>query len=205
MNPTAITNFHSFSDEDVMTYFQGGYEEAFAEIVNRYRDRIHHYIYRYTRNHLDCEDIVQETFFRVYRSRHSYERIARLSTWLYTIAGNLMRSHYKKNSRLQTTPIHDLASDYSEMELDIVDTRLTPDIELEESYLVDIVYKALDRLPNDFREIIVMRDIQNLSYEEIEEITGLPMGTVKSRINRARARIQALIVASTKSETLFFD
>jgi RNA polymerase sigma factor (sigma-70 family) len=205
MNPSSIISFRSFSDEDVMEYFQGGYEEAFAEIVNRYRDRIHHYIYRYTRNHLDCEDIVQETFFRVYRSKHSYERIARLSTWLYTIAGNLMRSHYKKSSRLKTTPIHDISSDLTEMELDLVDSAPTPDLILEDSHMVHIVYKALDRLPPEFREIIVMRDIQNLTYEEIEEITGLPMGTVKSRINRARARIQTVILAYTKDETFYHD
>jgi RNA polymerase sigma factor (sigma-70 family) len=205
MNTTTNISFRLYSDEDVMEFFQGGYEEAFTEIVSRYKDRIHHYIFRYTRNHLDCEDIVQETFFRVYRSRNSYERIARLSTWLYTIAGNLMRSHYKKNKRMQIMPINDVSSDLTEMELDIVDTALTPDRELEETHLVQIVYAALNRLPVEFRDIIIMRDIQNLTYEEIEEITGLPMGTVKSRINRARAKIQTLIASSINYETIFFD
>lgn len=201
MKTLQIAQIRKFSDEDVMELFQGGYDEAFTEIVERYRDKIHNFIFRYTRNHLDCEDIVQETFFRVYRSRHSYERIARFSTWLYTIANNLARSHYKKNSRLKTTSIFETDSNNQEYEIDIVDTEQTPDNDVNTSIMMEYVQKALSHIPVEFKDVIVMRDIQNLTYEEIIEITGLPMGTVKSRINRGRVRLQVLINSYTRKET----
>lgn len=201
MKTLQIAQIRKFSDEDAMELFQGGYDEAFTEIVERYRDKIHNFIFRYTRNHLDCEDIVQETFFRVYRSRHSYERIARFSTWLYTIANNLARSHYKKNSRLKTTSIFETDSNNQEYEIDIVDTEQTPDNDVNTSIMMEYVQKALSHIPVEFKDVIVMRDIQNLTYEEIIEITGLPMGTVKSRINRGRVRLQVLINSYTRKET----
>jgi RNA polymerase sigma factor (sigma-70 family) len=201
MKTLQIAKIRNFSDEDVMELFQGGYDEAFTEIVERYRDKIHNFIFRYTRNHLDCEDIVQETFFRVYRCRHSYERIARFSTWLYTIANNLVRSHYKKNSRLKTTSIFETDSNDQEYEIDIVDLEQTPDNDVNTTIMMEYVQKALAHIPVEFKEVIVMRDIQNLTYEEIMEITGLPMGTVKSRINRGRVRLQVLINSYTREET----
>lgn len=191
----------TYSDEDVMELFQGGYDEAFTEIVNRYRERIHNFIFRYTRNHLDCEDIVQETFFRVYRSKHKYERIARFSTWLYTIANNLIRTHHRKTSRYQMVSIFEGEDSDKELYIDLVDVANTPDVSLHENVMVECIQKALDKIPSEFRDILIMRDIQSLTYEEIMEITGLPMGTVKSRINRGRARVQVLLQKYSDGET----
>lgn len=188
-----IAHLHTYTDEDVMELFQGGYDEAFTEIVTRYRERIHQFIYRYTRNHLDSEDIAQETFFRVYRSKHSYEPIARLSTWLYTIANNLIRTHHRKASRHQTVSIFEGDEPDKDFHLDLIDVANTPDITLHENVMVEYVQKALKQIPAEFSEILIMRDVQSFTYEEIMEITGLPMGTVKSRINRARTRIQVIL------------
>ncbi|MDZ7806972.1 MAG: sigma-70 family RNA polymerase sigma factor [Gracilimonas sp.] len=87
-----------YSDEDLMEYFQNGKEPAFNELVTRYQDRLHNFLYRYTHNHQDCEDLVQETFLRVHKSKHSYERIAKFSTWMYTIALNLAKSLVQKEA-----------------------------------------------------------------------------------------------------------
>lgn len=203
MNTLQLAQMRNYSDEDVMELFQGGYDEAFNEIVKRYRDRVHNFIFRYTKNHLDCEDIVQETFFRVYRSKHSYERIARFSTWLYTIANNLMRTHYKRNSRLQTTPLFEVDANDKEFQIDLVDQANTPDVNLDESMMVEYVRIALEKVPSEFREVIVMRDVQCLTYEEIMEITGLPMGTVKSRINRGRVKLQGYVKSLARQETIW--
>lgn len=193
MNTIQLSHLRTYSDEDVMELFQGGYDEAFNEIVTRYRDRIEHFIFRYTRNQLDSEDLAQETFFRVYRSKHSYERIARFSTWLYTIANNLIRSHYRKSSRYQLTSIdEDDTMDAAYMP-ELADTSAAPDQQVHERQMIGRVERALQRIPSEFSEILVMREVQNLTYEEIMEITGLPMGTVKSRINRGRVRIQELV------------
>jgi hypothetical protein len=82
------------SDEDLMSQFQMGTVEAFDILVSRYKDPLTNYIYRFLGDMKECEDLLQETFLRVYRNRHSYRRIAKFSTWLYTIAGNLARSEY---------------------------------------------------------------------------------------------------------------
>src|SRR5690625_7483747 len=89
MEATKIANLYQLSDEDLMEQLQNGVAPAFDIIVHRFQDRLHNFLYRYTHNHEDCEDLVQETFLRVYRSRYSYQRIAKLSTWIYTIALNL--------------------------------------------------------------------------------------------------------------------
>jgi RNA polymerase sigma-70 factor (ECF subfamily) len=203
MNKLQVAKLYAYSDEDVMELFQGGYEEAFTEIVHRYQDRLKNFIFRFTHNQLDSEDIAQETFFRVYRSRHSYERIARFSTWLYTIANNLVRSHYKKSSRMAMDSIFETDQHQQEYQIDIVDFDPTPEENLQVNMLIEYVREALQQVPEEFREIIVMRDVQNLTYEEIMAVTELPMGTVKSRINRGRVRLQAIIKKRTGEETFF--
>lgn len=201
MSDTKVANLGKKSDEDLMELFQGGYEEAFNHLVSRYKDRIHNFIYRYTHNHEDCEDIVQETFLRVFRSRNSYERIAKFSTWLFTIAINLAKSQYKKKKKMQKVSMHKDPSDPDDMEIVIEDENLTPDESLHEKLCVEQVEKALEEIPEDFKEVVVLRDIQNLTYEEITKITDLPMGTVKSRINRGRVRLQRILKSYVYSET----
>jgi len=189
MSVVNAIRFNQLPDEDLMELFQGGYDEAYGIIVTRYRERIHQFIFRYTKNHLDSEDLVQETFLRVFRSRNSYERIARFSTWLYTIAQNLIRSQYKKNQRMQTVSLAQTDDQDQEITMELPDTALPTDQQVHLSMTVMQVRKALASIPSDFRDVLVMRDIDQLTYEEIMEITKLPMGTVKSRINRARARL----------------
>lgn len=193
MNAITIPGFHSLPDEDLMELFQGGYDEAFTVIVNRYRDRLHQFVYRYTHNHLDSEDLTQETFMRVFRSRNSYERIARFSTWLYTIATNLIRSQYKRSQKMVTQSL--TATDETDQDYvsDLLDPQLATDDHTHYRMTVDQLRKALELVPADFRQLVVMRDVEQLSYEEITEVTGLPMGTVKSRINRGRVRLQELM------------
>ena len=152
-------------------------------------------------NHEDCEDLVQETFLRVYRSRYSYQRIAKLSTWIYTIALNLAKTMYKKKQRMKTFSIHADESDPDDRVFEIEDTTILQDESLHLKNSIGELEKALMELNEDFREVIVLRDIQELTYEEISEITGTAMGTVKSRINRGRAQIQEIIGDYVKSES----
>ncbi len=193
MEALSKTRLKELSDEDLMEHFQAGYEEGFNLLVERYTDRLHNFLYRYTHNHQDCEDLVQETFLRVYRSRHSYERIAKFSTWMYTIALNLAKSLYKKKKRMTTVTIHKDPSDPEDRKMDLQDAGILQDDSLHEQMCMDKLKKALMELNENFREVVVLRDIQQLSYEEISEMTGNPMGTVKSRINRGRAELQELL------------
>lgn len=193
MSTVRAIRFNQLPDEDLMELFQGGYDEAYSIIVTRYRERIHQFIFRYTKNHLDSEDLVQETFLRVFRSRNSYERIARFSTWLYTIAQNLIRSQYKKNQRMQTVSFVQTDDQDQEITMDLPDTALPTDQQVHLSMTVMQLRKALATIPSNFRDVLVMRDIDQLTYEEIMDITKLPMGTVKSRINRGRARLHEVM------------
>lgn len=181
------------SDEDLMSYFQAGTVEAFDLLVSRYKDPLTNYIYRFLGDMKECEDLLQETFLRVYRNRHSYRRIAKFSTWLYTIAGNLARSEYRKRKRRRLYSLQSVNRDEEEFEVEIPDETFSPDRHTESTIQDFYIQEALKQIPEEFREVVVLRDVQQLAYEEIAEITGLPMGTVKSRINRGRTKLQALL------------
>ncbi len=201
MENSTVYKLQQMSDEDVMQELQNGVVQAFDIIVHRFKDRLHNFLFRYTHNNEDCEDLVQETFLRVYRSRFSYQPIAKLSTWIFTIALNLAKSMYKKKQRMNTFSIHADESDSESRDFEIEDSTILQDDNLHLKNSVAELEKALMQLNDDFREVIVLRDIQELSYEEIAEITGTAMGTVKSRINRARVQLQELIGDYVKSET----
>ncbi len=181
------------SDEDLMSQFQAGTVEAFNILVGRYKDPLTNYIYRFLGDMKECEDLLQETFLRVYRNRHSYRRIARFSTWLYTIAGNLARSEYRKRKRRRISSLQSVNKNDEEYEMEVPDETFSPDKDTESSIQDFYIQDALGKIPEEFREVVVLRDVQQLSYEEIAEITGLPMGTVKSRINRGRTKLQILL------------
>lgn len=181
------------TDEDLMRQFQMGTVEAFNLLVERYSEPLSHYLYRFTKDRRRVEDLLQETFLRVYRNRHSYRPVARFSTWLYTIAGNLARSEYRKQKRRQTYSIQSESRDGEEYEMPLPDETFSPDKDTESTIQERHIQAALRQIPEEFREVVVLRDVQQLAYEEIAEITGLPMGTVKSRINRGRTKLQHLL------------
>ena len=131
---------------------------------------------------------------RVYRNRHSFRPIARFSTWLYTIAGNLARSEYRRQKRRPAYSLQSTNRDGEEYELAIPDKSFfAPDREAERALHQGYIQDALETLPADFREAVMLRDVQQLTYDEIAEITGLAMGTVKSRIHRGRSKLQELL------------
>ena len=181
------------SDEDLMEQFQLGTVEAFNILVDKYSERLTHYLYGFLGDAKRCEDLLQETFLRVYRNRHSYQRIAKFSTWLYTIAGNLARSEYRKRKRRRMYSLQSVNRDNEEYELQLPDETFRPDNHAESTIQDKYIQDALNEIPESFREVVVLRDVQQLAYEEIAEITGLPMGTVKSRINRGRSKLQILL------------
>ncbi|MEM1095051.1 MAG: sigma-70 family RNA polymerase sigma factor [Bacteroidota bacterium] len=180
-------------DEDLIAHFQGGTVEAFNLIVDRYSNRLGSYLYNFVHDWDKAEDLLQETFIRVYRNRFAYTPIARFSTWIYTIAGNLARSEYRKVKYRKTQSLEAMGAGGETFDIPLPDEQFAADLGAEDSIYHDQISRALAKLTPAFQEAIVLRDIQQLTYEEIAQITGLPMGTVKSRINRARTKIQALL------------
>lgn len=179
------------TDEEVMLQLQAGDMACYDELVARFKDRLYGFILRMVRNGQTSEDLLQETFLRLYVHRMSYRTIARFSTWIYTIAANLVRSHMRKQNKM---PFTDLESDRDdEKPRELPDRNRPVDEEVAGRMTVEAIREAMDSLPVEFREVIILREIEELSYEEIVQVLGVPLGTVKSRVNRARGRLKELL------------
>ena len=190
---------NKLTDEELIFSFQDGNEKAYTEIVNRYKDKLTNFVYRYVGNYDDSDDIVQDTFVKVYVSKHLYKEIAKFSTWIYTIAINLAKTKIIKKQKYKTFSISD-AYDDEDKDFDIPDDSYTPDVDANSKFLSAHIQKALDQISENYRKLVILRDVEDFSYEEIVEMTGLPMGTVKSRINRGREKLQELLKDIYKEE-----
>ena len=181
-------NKYSYSDEQLMLLFQGGNENAYIELVNRYKDKLINFIFNYLGDIDSSEDVVQETMIKLYQKKHYYKEIAKFSTWLYTIAKNLANSELRKRKQRKTTLLSQFSKDDKMYDLPSNDNEVGQEIQTE--IVSKIIREAVDQLSEKFKTVITLRDIQQLSYEDISEIIDVPIGTVKSRINRARLQLQ---------------
>ncbi len=182
-------SLENFSDEELIKRFQNDDLLSYDVLVRRYRDQLFLFAYRFLGNTEEAEDVVQETFLRLYRKRHAYRQIAKFSTWIYTIAGNLAKTELRKRKRRRLVSISDLGFD--EKEFEIEDEAMDTEQAADSSMTDKLIQQAISELSPPFREVIILRDIQELSYEEIGSILRIPLGTVKSRVNRARLKLQA--------------
>jgi RNA polymerase sigma-70 factor (ECF subfamily) len=182
-------NLNEFSDEELILEFQtNGNERAFEILVQRFKNPLTNFVYRFLGDYDSCADIVQDTFVKVYRYKDSYSSLAKFSTWIYTIAGNLARTEYQRRRRRNFFSISSYGDE--EKAFDIPDNSYRPDIAADASMKNEIIQKALLKVRDSYREAVILRDIQELSYEEIAEVMQIEVGTVKSRINRGRAELQ---------------
>ena len=181
-------NKYIYSDEQLMLLFQGGNENAYIELVNRYKDKLINFIFNYLGDIESSEDVVQETMIKLYQKKHYYKEIAKFSTWLYTIAKNLANTELRKRKQRKTTLLSQFSKDDKMYDLPSNDNEVGQEIQTE--IVSKIIREAVDHLSEKFKTVITLRDIQQLSYEDISEIIDVPIGTVKSRINRARLQLQ---------------
>jgi len=181
-------NKYRYSDEQLMLLFQGGNENAYIELVNRYKDKLINFIFNYLGDIESSEDVVQETMIKLYQKKHYYKEIAKFSTWLYTIAKNLANTELRKRKQRKTTLLSQFSKDDKMYDLPSNDNEVGQEIQTE--IVSKIIREAVDQLSEKFKTVITLRDIQQLSYEDISEIIDVPIGTVKSRINRARLQLQ---------------
>jgi RNA polymerase sigma-70 factor, ECF subfamily len=176
------------TDEELIARFQNGDSYAFDQLVRRYKDPLLNFIFRFIGDLNESEDIVQDTFYRVYKNKHYYKEVAKFSTWIYTIAGNLAKTELRKRKRRKIFSIN--KETQSEKEFELPDPERDPEEEVNSTLTEKHIYKAIRNLPPKFRQVIILRDVQGFSYEEISSIIKVPLGTVKSRVNRARLRLQ---------------
>ncbi len=183
------------SESEYIKRCQEGDSEAFGELVTLYENKILNYCYRMLGNRTDAEDATQEVFVKLYRFIGSFTGQSAFSTWLYKIAFNVCLDYLRKNKKhtSDTVSLHQQNAEGEEFLLNIEDKGLTPYESAQMSEAQRALALALEQLSEDQRRVVVLRDVEGLSYEEIGEVMGIAEGTVKSRINRARLALKKLL------------
>ncbi len=182
--------FKKMTDEDLMAMVQQDDAIAFEELVGRYQQPLMNFISRFVGRGPIVEDILQDAFIRVWRHRMRYKTVAKFSTWIYTIAGNLAKTELRRKKIRRMVPIRTGGESIEEEGVDVVDTSSNPERDADRSEIRRRVQEEIAKLPEAYRQAVILRDINDKSYEEIADILRVPVGTVKSRVNRGRARLQ---------------
>lgn len=181
-------------DQETIEQIRQGEAAAFEELVRRYHRRVYALTYRFVRNEAEAADLTQEIFLRVWQKIDSFRGDAKFSTWLFQIAGNhcknrlkyLKRRHHAMHDSLEAGFKGD---DSQGPAVQIADESADPHEQMAGARMQQLVREKLEELPEAQRDLLLMRDIDDLDYAEIAEATGLPLGTVKSRIHRGRAEL----------------
>ncbi len=174
-----------------------GQEELFTVLVARYQTRLFRFITRYTGDAEDARDVTQEVFFKVYSALDTYDSRYKFSTWLFRIGGNAAIDHIRRR-KARPVPIDlPLTEDGEVQQVEFPDTHPDPLEALSRTRLRHELDAAIERLPDDYRELISLRHYGELPYEEIAELKGMPLGTVKNKLFRARQALRDLLPKST--------
>jgi RNA polymerase sigma-70 factor, ECF subfamily len=172
------------SDRDLVATAVGGVEGSFEEIVRRYQRPISAYVYRMVGNYESALDLTQEIFIKVYNSLARYRAEFKFSTWIFKIAHNSAVDHLRRSATRELSLIN--GSENDQFELPVESGILSPEQESERRERRVEIESVIRALPANYRELVILRHSQDLTYEEIVEVTGLPLGTVKNRLFRAR-------------------
>ena len=164
-------------DHAIMRRIQKDEFTAFEELVGRYQNRLVNLIYRMLADQGEAEDLVQETFLRVWTHRQDYDFSYCLSTWVYTIALNLAKNELRKRRKFKFFNLGEMTEKGMEL----------PDPKMGPSALGHLLQSAITQLPTKYKTAFLLRDVEQLPYEDVAQILGVPLGTVKSRVNRARS------------------
>ena len=185
----------TLDDSAVVAQFLGGEERAFQELVDRYQTRLLNFVYRTIGDREKAEDLVQEVFIRVYRHIARFDTTKKFSTWIYTIASNLAKNELRNRSRNPLVLFQTIKKNWEDEDrpLQFEDATSRPDDLYRKRHLRELVDEATAKLPEHHRQVFVLRELEGKSYEEIAEITDCNLGTVKSRLNRARNAFAEII------------
>jgi RNA polymerase sigma-70 factor (ECF subfamily) len=181
----------SLSDEDLMARVGEDDERAFTELVRRFQGRVANLISRVLNDRESTDDLAQEVFVRVFVHRRNYRRGSKFSTWLFTIAANLAKNEIRRRVRRRNwfslDALQDILKDSAIVLADPTEGR---ESRMEREQLQEAMGRAIAAVPEKYRLSLVLRDVEGLPYEEIAQVLGIPGGTVRSRINRARGMLK---------------
>jgi len=191
----SLAELGSLDDTALVTAFLAGESRAFDAIVDRYQLRLLNFVYRIVGDRERAEDLVQEAFIRVHRHLGRFDRSKKFSTWVYTIASNLAKNELRNRSRNPLVLFSSITQGWEDEErpLEFEDPNSRPDDEFRRRHVREAVEKSVAQLPAHHREVFVLRELEGRSYEEIAVITHCNLGTVKSRLNRARSSFAEIV------------
>jgi RNA polymerase sigma-70 factor (ECF subfamily) len=193
--PTRRAELQLLDDNGLVRAYLDGASRAFDVLVERYQARLLNFVYRTVGDRERAEDLVQEVFVRVYRHLARFDRSKKFSTWIYTIASNLAKNELRNRSRNPLVYFQTMTSGWEDEDrpLEFEDTTARPDDAFDRRHLRELVDAAVRRLPSHHRQVFVLRELEGRSYEEIAEMTNCNLGTVKSRLNRARSAFAEIV------------
>ncbi len=181
------------NDDINVKRLKDGDAAEFERLVKICEKRVYNLALRYTNNEADAADITQEVFLRVYRSLPDFKEESSVTTWVYRITVNTAIDLTRKKTRRRENSLTGYGEDDEAPERDIIDESFSPELHYEKMELREALGNAIAGLSEEHRKIIIMRDINGMSYSEIGEILSLGEGTVKSRLFRARDRLRAVL------------
>jgi len=177
----------SDKEKDLLLKARNGDVKAFETIIEDYQKKVFNIALRMIGNHDDASELAQEVFIRIFKSLKNFKGESSLSTWIYRITTNVCLDELRKRKNKNIVSLdEDVKQDDGEIKRQVEDARPTPDVIAEKNEVRRVVKEAILSLPEDQRTVIILRDIQGFSYDEIAKIMNCPEGTVKSRINRSR-------------------
>lgn len=193
-------------DEELVRRFQDGDRAAYSDIVRRYQDRVFTLSLRWMGDRQVAEEVAQDVFIALYRSLDRFRGEARLSTWIFRVTVNHCKNRrlYRRRRKMeQHEPLEGTRADEDGPVRQIPGDGPGTDSQVHRSEAGRILQEALDRLDESYRTILVLRDVEDLPYEEIAQILELPRGTVKSRLHRARAELARVLSRAISPEDIF--
>lgn len=174
------------SDQDLIAAALEGSEAAFGSLIDRYKDRVFRLLGRYCRDPVECEDLAQEVFLKVFRKLHTFQQESAFFTWLYRITVNAATDHLSRSSYRRLR----LVEDDSVFDAGARDESTAPAAPLMRAELAAVTRAIVDALPEKYRTILILREFEDLSYNEIAAVLQIQLGTVESRLFRARQRFK---------------
>ena len=168
------------TDDELIDQVRAGNFQSFEELIDRYRNQVFNFVFRILGSRDEAEDILQDTFMKIYQHLPRYKKQARFSSYMFTIAHNLSmnRVNYRKRSQMKL----DTLAQSDDMSI----TERTPDRQLRENEIGTVVHRAIEKLPPKYRAALVLSEFEGFSYKQISDVLSCSVGTVKSRIFRAR-------------------
>lgn len=184
------------TEAELISKAQQGDEDAFAQLLDDHQGKVYGLILRLTGSPEDAMELTQETFFNAWRGLPSFQRNSKFSTWLYRLATNVTIDFLRKEKRRRSLSVSSLSVDGDDdlRVLDVPDHRFTPQSEAERRELQEAVHQGISKLSDEHRQVLVLRELNGLSYSEIAQVLDIEEGTVKSRISRARLALRKILL-----------